>query len=422
MNLTPTEAEFFYSVWMPLLQWVNQQRQVDPTLDLTTPQGLDPERVAAVRDVLWSDASLLDSFVATNPSALSPDALALTASWRHRRVGTFIVYRQLQKHAVVFEQATPSVVYAVLGINTPPGEMVGWLPIMVQGVLIPFGDRIIFDGLLRSYPIHLGPGIRRGLANDYREARGGLVHSLGPAPKPGAAKRTRSPRSKTAAKPMKPLQHPGRCEGCGGVFSRRTVARHLDGCESLAALPKGATSAQALRLAVESPGLRDYWLYLDVPIDLTLTRLDAFLRGIWLECCGHLSAFTVDGTRYSTHSISDGWGGPPERSLRTKVASLGDTPAWKYEYDFGSTTELRVLPLGLHPAPAGKVRLIARNLPPTVPCSECGAPATKVCSACSWDEGCGWLCAKCARKHGCGSEQLLPVVNSPRTGVCGYVG
>ena len=34
----------------------------------------------------------------------------------------------------------------------------------------------------------------------------------------------------------------------------------------------------------------------------------------------------------------------------------------------------------------------------------------------------GWLCQSCADEHECGEDMLLPVVNSPRTGVCGYAG
>jgi len=34
----------------------------------------------------------------------------------------------------------------------------------------------------------------------------------------------------------------------------------------------------------------------------------------------------------------------------------------------------------------------------------------------------GWLCDECAPKHKCGEDMLLPVVNSPRVGKCGYTG
>ena len=37
-------------------------------------------------------------------------------------------------------------------------------------------------------------------------------------------------------------------------------------------------------------------------------------------------------------------------------------------------------------------------------------------------EGEGWVCDECAPKHKCGEDMLLPVVNSPRVGMCGYTG
>ena len=51
---------------------------------------------------------------------------------------------------------------------------------MVQMVLLPFKDQIVYDGLLTSYSISFGPGIRRLLTDEFREAkiRHGIVTSL----------------------------------------------------------------------------------------------------------------------------------------------------------------------------------------------------------------------------------------------------
>ncbi|MDI6903856.1 MAG: hypothetical protein QMC77_09015, partial [Methanocellales archaeon] len=54
-------------------------------------------------------------------------------------------------------------------------------------------------------------------------------------------------------------------------------------------------------------------------------------------------------------------------------------------------------------------------------CESCGKTATRVCTQCVWS-GEGWLCDECAGKHECGEDMLLPVVNSPRVGMCGYTG
>ena len=96
-----------------------------------------------------------------------------------------------------------------------------------------------------------------------------------------------------------------------------------------------------------------------------------------------------------------------------------------HEYDFGDTTELLVKVLGQYEGPVkprSPIEILARNEPPEIACDECGeALAAQICVECL-GEGSGWLCEACAEVHGCDEEMRLPVVNSPRTGVCGYTG
>jgi hypothetical protein len=73
-------------------------------------------------------------------------------------------------------------------------------------------------------------------------------------------------------------------------------------------------------------------------------------------------------------------------------------------------------------APGKEIRVLARNEPPPIPCDECGDEvATQICMECSWS-GKGWLCEQCSQTHSCDEEMFLPVVNSPRVGVCAYSG
>jgi len=76
---------------------------------------------------------------------------------------------------------------------------------------------------------------------------------------------------------------------------------------------------------------------------------------------------------------------------------------------------------GINASSKGAVRLAARNEPPTWPCDVCGKAATAVCTQCLY-EGKGFCCAGHASSHDCDEDMLLPVVNSPRMGVCGYTG
>lgn len=110
--------------------------------------------------------------------------------------------------------------------------------------------------------------------------------------------------------------------------------------------------------------------------------------------------------------------------MLSQIMAEGNTI--QYEYDFGSTTELEVKCIGRFTTiMQGKktIQVLSRNTEPLFPCDECGKhPAVQICTSCQWD-GEGWLCKKCAEKHDCGDElYFLPVVNSPRAGVCDYSG
>jgi len=198
------------------------------------------------------------------------------------------------------------------------------------------------------------------------------------------------------------------------------MSRHLAACKERPAIGKGR-KRRLFHLVVEGRSAPEYWLHLELPANATLADLDSFLRDIWLECCGHLSAFTVGEERY-TH---DEWREPEERSMRTKLAAvLPPGVGGLYEYDFGSTTELRIRCVGEREGePQGsKPAVLARNEPPEVKCRVCGGPAMVVCQECIWDDEGGWYCVAHACNHGCHDEMILPVVNSPRVGECAYTG
>ena len=128
----------------------------------------------------------------------------------------------------------------------------------------------------------------------------------------------------------------GKCKLCNATFSKKAMTKHLESCfqrkeageVSSASDKEKSKKMDVFHLVVEGRDLPDYWMHLSAPAYATLKDLDNFLRGIWLECCGHLSAFTIEGL----------------------------------------------------------------------------------------------FCDECAGGHECGEETILPVVNSPRVGVCGYTG
>jgi len=219
---------------------------------------------------------------------------------------------------------------------------------------------------------------------------------------------------------MTKQQSMGKCYLCGETVGKASMTRHLSTCSHAQALaaPGKQKTTPAFHLLVEGRWAKDYWMHLAVPEKAPLRQLDDFLRHIWLECCGHMSAFAIGGTRYS-YSPMDGEGEVGMEIPLGRAVNLGTK--FSYEYDFGSTTELVLKVVGVwdQDKQKGAVQLLARNDPPQIICNQCKTqPATKICMDC----GDAWLCESCAAAHECSEEMFLPVVNSPRVGVCAYTG
>jgi hypothetical protein len=148
----------------------------------------------------------------------------------------------------------------------------------------------------------------------------------------------------------------------------------------------------------------------------TLGDLDHYLRAIWLECCGHLSQFSIGG-----------WRGDEIGKARRVERVFAPDVELTHIYDFGTSSETLIKyvdvrqgkPLTRHP-----IFLMARNAPPEFQCTQCEQPASWLCLECVYDLGQpGTLCDAHAQDHPhTDYGEPMPLVNSPRVGMCGYCG
>jgi hypothetical protein len=183
MLLTPEDAELFFKLHRVLMFFVNQRLRVLPD-DVASPEefsSLPPDVRLKVRDAFLYHTDLIGAFVEENPAGLTSDELDIVRSWQHLVHGKFYVFRQLKKYMVFLSTDKQPVAYGVLALTQPFEELVGpYLPVLTETVLLPFQGMIVYDGLMTSYRISFGPGIRRSLNESFKEAkaRHGIVTSL----------------------------------------------------------------------------------------------------------------------------------------------------------------------------------------------------------------------------------------------------
>jgi len=223
---------------------------------------------------------------------------------------------------------------------------------------------------------------------------------------------------------MNDMKTTGKCLLCNEIMDEKTMRKHMRTCIETHAVGKvGGKPIEMVHLVVVGKDFPMYWLHLEVPILLTLDPLDSFLRDIWLECCGHMSAFQIGHDHYQ--SSCDGFDeddAEDQYDMTCRMSILMKKGMhFTHAYDFGSTTELdlHVVDEWTRTPKRSGITLLARNQPPAWTCKVCGKPAKFV-------ETLGFgiapdrvYCTACAKKTE-DPDCLLPIVNSPRTGVCCY--
>ena len=188
MQLSPEQVKRFYHIWFELLHYVHELRGLAPNFpDTPAAMSISPDDALLLRNALWADDSLLESFIATNPAGLPSADLALVASWKYRVDGKFFIVRHLKKYSVFLSEQPAAHAYGVLGLVSPIEDVVMYpLPVYIHAVLLPFEGQITYDTLLEPYSITFGPGIRSSLNDAYRntQEREGIVTTLEPAEVP----------------------------------------------------------------------------------------------------------------------------------------------------------------------------------------------------------------------------------------------
>jgi hypothetical protein len=241
----------------------------------------------------------------------------------------------------------------------------------------------------------------------------------------------------------------GKCLFCGRSFAKSGINRHMKThLEEKSSTNKPGSSFLIQIEPDKYYGGWPYFLSLWIDGEIPMLMIDDFLRAIWLECCGHMSAFRNPEARKNRVGIMNFFeaeelilAGKIKQYEKLMEETSGEIPmsrkakdvfnkivTLEYEYDFGSSTNLQIRVIGSFSFKADKpVVLLSRNEPLEIYCNMCKEePATVVCVIHNWDDD-TLFCETCAKKHAMQCPDFkdysaMPVVNSPRYGVCGYTG
>ncbi|HUD44551.1 MAG TPA: hypothetical protein VMR41_03355 [Patescibacteria group bacterium] len=134
-----------------------------------------------VRDILYNNITIIDAFIQENPQKFTQTELMIIKNWKYFFRGEFYIIQYLKEYAIFLSTQKPEKAYGVKALQDDFDTMLPYdPPVLVDAVLLPFKEYIVYDGILFSSNIIFGAGIRRDLQQTYQEAksRSGIVTSL----------------------------------------------------------------------------------------------------------------------------------------------------------------------------------------------------------------------------------------------------
>lgn len=170
-------------------------------------------------------------------------------------------------------------------------------------------------------------------------------------------------------------------------------------------------------LYITDPECKKYWLYILIPVNYELKDLDDFLKGIWLECCGHLSRFKIDDIYYYDENFY--MDDTEDNMNETLNDVLNNDSVFTHEYDMGDTTTLIINVLKKICVANDEIHILSRNADPLFRCFLCKKfISNKLCAECYET-----FCEECSieKKHKCIMEDdnvIIDLINSPRRANC----
>ena len=181
MILQSEERILFNKNWLGLLAYVNDKQKIISDFGHPKkPFGVKPEHIIKIKTVLWKNNNLIEEYIKSK-KRISESDFQLLNSWKKRLFNNFIILRFLKKYTVFLDEKK-KLLYGVIGITNPLSDMIDehCLPMMTETTLMPFYDRIIYDGTLSCYNISFGLNFRRHYKELYSEikAKKGIICSL----------------------------------------------------------------------------------------------------------------------------------------------------------------------------------------------------------------------------------------------------
>lgn len=171
MTLTDTEYKEFLKTHLDLLFYVGHKKNVLPKdLSLKKFLKLDFQIKFKCRESLLEDENIIDEYIASNFDHLTTNEIKILVGFQKKVRSSFVIFKCLKNYAV-FIDTKDNKFYAVKALGDSFDTFFVNFPVKISATLIPFKDKIIYDGFIQSSGVYYGQNMTETMNEDYKKAK-----------------------------------------------------------------------------------------------------------------------------------------------------------------------------------------------------------------------------------------------------------
>ena len=171
MTLTDKEYKEFLKTHLDLLFYVGHKKSVLPKdLSLKKFLTLDFQIKFKCRESLFEDENIIDEYIASNFDHLTTDQIKILVGFKKKIRSSFVIFKCLTNYAIFIDTKVYRF-YAVKALGDSFKIFFDNFPVNISTTLIPFKDKIIYDGFIQSSGVYYGRNMTETMNADYKKAR-----------------------------------------------------------------------------------------------------------------------------------------------------------------------------------------------------------------------------------------------------------
>ena len=165
--LSKKERDLFYKLYFGSLDFTNQKYKIEPKLKIYKQIGLNPHDLSEIIDKLWKNKEAnITEFVLANPYKFSKEELEIVKGLKKGIRKIFFIMEYLEEFTAIMDEEK---CYMIKGITSNIDEIIPYNELIAITTILPFEDKLIYDGLLFSMDINFGINFKKIAEKDYQK-------------------------------------------------------------------------------------------------------------------------------------------------------------------------------------------------------------------------------------------------------------